>query len=388
MKKNIFEHTMRWYGPSDAVSLLDIRQAGATGIVTALHHIPNGEVWPLEEILKRQKEVSDANLTWSVVESLPVHEDVKLNAAGSEKIIENYKESLRNLGKAGIKTVTYNFMPILDWTRTRLYHKLPDETLALYFDIVDLAAFDLFILEREGAAADYSQEIISKAGDLYQKMNDEAKRILQRNILAGLPGSEEGYELDEFKKKLSLYDGITKQDLKNNMVAFLTEVTPVAEEWGINLAIHPDDPPFEIFGIPRFVSNRDDLRFLMDNVPSNNNGICFCTGSFGANPENDLVEMVKEFKDRIHFLHLRSVEVVDDRHFYEADHLEGNADFVSIIRAFYGQDRQVPMRPDHGHAMMDDLKKQTNPGYTCIGRMKGLRALMGIERTIVELNNT
>ncbi|GAA5220409.1 mannonate dehydratase [Membranihabitans marinus] len=386
--KNFFEPSMRWYGPADTVTLLDIKQTGATGIVTALHHIPNGEVWTKEEIQKRIDEVEAAGLTWNVVESLPVHEDIKLMLDTSEQLIENYKISLRNLGELGVKTVTYNFMPILDWTRTRLYHPLEDQTLALYFDIVDLAAFDLFVLQREGTEVDYNDEIIAKATALFDQMSEEERLKLQQNILAGLPGSESGYELDDFKEKLKLYDGVSKLDLQNNMVAFLSAIMPTAEEYGIKMAVHPDDPPFSIFGIPRFVSNRDDLDYLMTKVPSMNNGICFCTGSFGANPNNDMVAMVKEFRERIHFYHLRSVEVVGERHFYEADHLAGNADFVAIIQTLIGSDRVVPMRPDHGHAMLDDLHKTTNPGYTCIGRMKGLRAILGIERAIVQLQNS
>lgn len=383
----IFTHTMRWYGPDDAVSLQDIRQSGATGVVTALHHIPNGDVWPIEEIEKRKKEVNDAGLDWHVVESLPVTEAMKLNLAEAAEHIENYKKSIRNLAIAGVKVITYNFMPVLDWTRTRLYHELEDGSLALYFSIVDLAAFDVFILQREGAANDYSDTIIEEARKIYGEMTLKAKKILTRNILAGLPGSEAGYELDTFKEKLAMYDDVTPAKLRDHLIAFLKEVVPVAEENGVSLAIHPDDPPFEIFGIPRIVSTIDDYDAFISAVPSIANGLCFCSGSLGARKDNDLSHMIRKYRERIHFLHLRSVELIEDYHFYEADHLEGNANMVSLVDAFRDDNRLVYIRPDHGHAMMCDLEnRKTNPGYTAVGRMKGLRAIMGIERAIVQLN--
>lgn len=383
----IFTHTMRWYGPNDAVSLSDIRQAGATGVVTALHHIPNGEVWPLEEIEKRKKEVNDAGLDWHVVESLPITEAMKLNEPLAREHIDNYKVSIRNLATAGVKVITYNFMPILDWTRTRLYHELPDGSLALYFSIIDLAAFDIFILGRKNARKDYHPQILEKASDLFEIMTPKAKDILTRNILAGLPGSEAGYELEVFRDKLSLYDNVTPDMLRQNLITFLREVVPVAESHGISLAIHPDDPPFEIFGIPRIVSTEADYDAFIEEVPSLANGLCFCSGSLGARPDNDLNRMIRKYRDRIHFLHLRSVEIVEDKHFYEADHLEGNADMVSLVDVFKDDVRKVYMRPDHGHAMMHELRdRNTNPGYTAIGRMKGLRAIMGIEKAILHLN--
>ena len=379
---------MRWYGPDDAVTLQDIRQSGATGVVTALHHIPNGAVWPLEEIEKRKKEVNDAGLDWHVVESLPVTEAMKLDLPEAREEIENYKQSVKNLSIAGIKVITYNFMPVLDWTRTRLYHELPDGSLALYFSIVDLAAFDVFILRRQGAANDYSSKVLDEARKLYGEMTTKAKKILSRNILAGLPGSEAGYELETFKEKLALYDNVSPDDLRQNLVKFLKEIVPVAEENNVQLAIHPDDPPFKIFGIPRIVSCEADYDYFLGAVPSTTNGLCLCTGSLGARRDNDLKHMIRKYRDRIHFLHMRSVEIVEDNHFYEADHLEGNADMVALVNIFSDDERKVFMRPDHGHAMMCDLKnRDTNPGYTAVGRMKGLRAIMGIEKAIVQLNH-
>lgn len=384
----IFTHTMRWYGPNDAVKLSDIRQSGATGVVTALHHIPNGEVWPLVEIEKRKKIVNDAGLDWHVVESLPVTEAMKLNQPEAQAHIDNYIVSMRHLAQAGVKVITYNFMPVLDWTRTRLYHELPDGSLALYFSIVDLAAFDLYILGRKNAENDYSSEILEKAKDLHEIMTPKAKEILTQNILAGLPGSEAGYELETFREKLALYDAVSPAILRENLISFLRQVVPVAEELGIALAIHPDDPPFEIFGIPRIVSTEADYDAFIEAVPSIANGLCFCSGSLGARRDNDLSHLIRKYRERIHFLHLRSVEVVDDYHFYEADHLEGNADMVSLVEAFKDDHRKVYMRPDHGHAMMSDLHhRDANPGYTAIGRMKGLRAIMGIEKAIAHLNN-
>lgn len=383
----IFTHTMRWYGPNDPVSLRDIRQCGATGIVTALHHVPNGQVWSLSEIEKRKAMIEEEGLEWRVVESLPITENMKLGLPAAVEEIENYKLSMRHLAKAGIEVITYNFMPILDWTRTRLYHELEDGALALYFNIADLAAFDIYVLKREGAEKDYSPDILQEAKDLFMQMSDKAVDILTRNILAGLPGSEAGYELDDFKERLALYDGVSADDLRNNLISFLKEVVPVADELGLKMAIHPDDPPFEIFGVPRVVSTEKDYDIFINAVPSLANGLCFCTGSLGANPENDMQAMIRKYRDRIHFMHLRSVEIVSDRHFYEADHLEGNADMVSLIEAFTDDKRKIPIRPDHGHAILQDLdNKKANAGYTAIGRMKGLRAIQGIEMALTAIN--
>ena len=383
----IFTHTMRWYGPNDPVSLRDIRQCGATGIVTALHHVPNGQVWSLSEIEKRKAMIEEEGLEWRVVESLPITENMKLGLPAAVEEIENYKLSMRHLAKAGIEVITYNFMPILDWTRTRLYHELEDGALALYFNIADLAAFDIYVLKREGAEKDYSPDILQEAKDLFMQMSDKAVDILTRNILAGLPGSEAGYELDDFKERLALYDGVSADDLRNNLISFLKEVVPVADELGLKMAIHPDDPPFEIFGVPRVVSTEKDYDIFINAVPSLANGLCFCTGSLGANPENNMQTMIRKYRDRIHFMHLRSVEIVSDRHFYEADHLEGNADMVSLIEAFTDDKRKIPIRPDHGHAILQDLdNKKANAGYTAIGRMKGLRAIQGIEMALTAIN--
>lgn len=383
----IFTHTMRWYGPDDPVSLRDIRQCGATGIVTALHHVPNGMVWSSAEIEKRKALINQAGLEWKVVESLPITENMKLGLPAAAEEIENYKQSMRHLAAAGIEVITYNFMPILDWTRTRLYHELDDGALALYFSIADLAAFDLYVLKREGAEKDYTPEILQEAKDLFVQMSDKAIDILTRNILAGLPGSESGYELEDFRERLALYDGMSPDDLRNNLISFLKEVVPVAEELGLKMAIHPDDPPFEIFGVPRVVSTENDYDTFISAVPSLANGLCFCTGSLGATPENDIQAMIRKYRERIHFMHLRSVEIVSDRHFYEADHLEGNADMVSLVEAFVGDERKVPIRPDHGHAILQDLdNKKANAGYTAIGRMKGLRAIQGIEMALTAIN--
>lgn len=385
----IFTHTMRWYGPKDPVSLQDIRQCGATGVVTALHHIPNGELWTLEEIEKRKSEIEAAGLEWRVVESLPVTEEMKLGLPEALPQMENYKQSMRNLATAGVEVITYNFMPILDWTRTRLYHELPNGGLALYFNISDLAAFDLFILKRAGAEKDYTREIIEEAKSMYEVMTPKAKDILTRNILAGLPGSESGYELEDFRRRLELYNEMSAGDLRNNLIAFQKEVVPVAEEQGLLMAVHPDDPPFEIFGIPRIVSEEADYDAFIEAVPSPANGLCFCTGSLGANPANDLQVMIRKYRDRIHFMHLRSVEIVGYHHFYEADHLEGNADMVSLVEAFVEDDRRIPIRPDHGHAILQDLdNKEANPGYTAIGRMKGLSAIQGIEKALLKINRS
>lgn len=383
----LFTHTMRWYGPDDSVSLRDIRQCGATGVVTALHHVPNGEVWTKEEIEKRKSQVEEEGLEWKVVESLPITENMKLGLPQAKREIENYKISMRHLAEAGIEVITYNFMPILDWTRTRLYHELEDGSLALYFNIADLAAFDLYILKREDAEEDYTPEILKEARELYEKMSEEDRITLTQNILAGLPGSEAGYALEDFRERLAMYDDITADDLRNHLIGFLKEVVPVAEELGLKMAIHPDDPPFEIFGVPRIVSTEEDYDHFIEAVPSLANGLCFCAGSLGATPENDIQKMIRKYKDRIHFMHLRSVEIVSDRHFYEADHLEGNADMVSLIEAFVDDSRRVPIRPDHGHAMLQDLEnKKANPGYTAIGRMKGLRAIQGIEMALTAIN--
>ncbi|MCL6295502.1 mannonate dehydratase [Jejuia spongiicola] len=376
------KETFRWYGETDLVTLSDIKQAGATGVVTALHHIRNGEVWEIDEIQKIKNTILNAGLEWTFIESIPIHENIKLRKGDYLIRIQNYKQSLINVAKCGIKNVCYNFMPVLDWTRTHLYWELKDKSTALRFDKVYMAIFECYIMKLEGAEKSYTKDVLELANSKFLSMSVHEKKQLEDSILKGLPGTVDDLTIPVFKEMIAQYKGVTHEDLKSNLSFFLNEVIPVAEANGIKMAIHPDDPPFDIMGLPRIIKNEDDLEYLVNCIDSVSNGITFCTGSLGANPKNNLPKMIEKFKDRIHFLHLRNVKRENDGSFYEDNHLEGSSDMYEIVKAILKIEKEkgisIPMRPDHGHQMLDDLQKETIPGYSVIGRLRGLAELRGL----------
>ncbi|MBC8034722.1 MAG: mannonate dehydratase [Chitinophagaceae bacterium] len=378
----ILKETWRWFGPNDPVSLQDVKQTGAAGIVTALHHIPHGEVWPVEEINERKRIIEDAGLTWDVVESVTIHESIKTRTGNYQHYIDLYKQSLRNLAACGIKIVTYNFMPVNDWTRTSLDFLMPDGSKALYFNWFDLAVFDIYILKRPGAGQSYEAAVLLEAEKRFSNYSSRDLQQLADVVMFGIPG-EQQQTTGLMLEKLASYKDIDRTVLRENLKYFLEEITPVTDEAGIKMALHPDDPPFDILGLPRIVSTGEDIEFILKAVPNKSNGICFCTGSLGANSQNDLVEIARKAGTRIHFVHLRNTKRDEFGNFYEADHLGGDTDMYSVVKEILHIQQTlpqpIPFRPDHGHQMMDDLNKVTNPGYSCIGRMRGLSEIRGLQ---------
>ncbi|MGN6267783.1 MAG: mannonate dehydratase [Ginsengibacter sp.] len=385
------EQTWRWYGPDDPVSLQDVKQAGATGIVTALHHIPHGEIWTIEEINKRKAEVEKKGLKWSVVESITVHESIKTRTGNYKEYIEKYKASVRNVAACNIPVITYNFMPVNDWTRTTLSYKMPDGSLALYFNWVDLAIFDIYILKRKNAEVSYPENIATQAEERFKNYSKHQLEALADVVMAGIPGEKKG-STKEMLQKLELYTDMDADSLRDNLCYFQKEISEAAEESGVKLAIHPDDPPFAILGLPRVVSKASDFSYFLNKVDNSVNGVCFCTGSLGASADNNLPQMVKDIGEKIHFLHLRNVAKDEEGNFYEADHLGGDNDMVAIVKEILllqqKYNKSLPFRPDHGHQMLDDLKKKTNPGYSAIGRLRGLAEIRGLELGLLETLKT
>ena len=387
------KESFRWYGPKDPVPLSAIRQAGATTIVSALHDVPNGEVWSIDAIKSHQKLIANAGLKWGVVESVPIHEEIKQRTGNFEVYIENYKATLENLAHCEILTVCYNFMPVLDWTRTHLYKPLEDGSTALSYEIDALRAFDLFVVKRAKADQDYTEQEIQDAKAYFEALNPLQIDSLTKSIIAGLPGAEEGYTMQQFNEQIEAYANLNEETLRSHLIQFLAALMPTAEAVGVNICIHPDDPPHSLFGIPRVVSTAKDIEALFSAIPSLNNGLTFCTGSFGVRPDNDLLEMFTQHAERIHFLHFRSTKRDDKGNFYEANHLEGDVDMFAMVKAALSEERrrkeagrsdwEIPMRPDHGHQILDDLEKHTNPGYSAIGRLKGLAELRGLAMGII-----